>query len=93
MFALMIFDIVASYGPCQTPTLGFCVQRHLQITTFKPEKFWSLHPHIVKIGHELQLEWGRDKLFDNEVSSTSGILETSYIFFLIWISSSYCRFL
>ncbi|XP_021888952.1 DNA topoisomerase 3-beta isoform X1 [Carica papaya] len=55
---------VISYGPCQTPTLGFCVQRYLQITTFKPEKFWSLRPHILKNGYELQLEWERSKLFD-----------------------------
>lgn len=56
-----------SYGPCQTPTLGFCVQRYLQINTFKPEKFWALHPSIMKSGYELQLEWERKKLFDLDV--------------------------
>lgn len=55
------------YGPCQTPTLGFCVQRYLQINTFKPEKFWALHPYITHNGYELQLEWERNKLFDLDV--------------------------
>ncbi|MQM17056.1 hypothetical protein Taro_050021 [Colocasia esculenta] len=59
---------VISYGPCQTPTLGFCVQRYLQITIFKPEKFWSLHLQIVKEGYELQLEWERNKIFDFDVA-------------------------
>lgn len=57
-----------SYGPCQTPTLGFCVQRYLQITTFKPENFWSLHAYIWHDSYELKLEWDRQKLFDQDVS-------------------------
>ncbi|XP_040935279.1 uncharacterized protein [Gossypium hirsutum] len=70
------------YGPCQTPTLGFCVQRYLQINTFKPEKFWALHPYIIQNGYELQLEWKRQKLFDIDVAmmfqklvTEDGILE------------------
>ncbi|XP_026400715.1 DNA topoisomerase 3-beta-like [Papaver somniferum] len=59
---------VISYGPCQTPTLGFCVQRYIQITAFKPEKFWVLHPYLLKGGYELQLEWDRNKLFDYDVA-------------------------
>ncbi|KAG0480933.1 hypothetical protein HPP92_011791 [Vanilla planifolia] len=59
---------VISYGPCQTPTLGFCVQRYMQITTFKPEKFWSLNLCIIKDGYELRLEWDRNKVFDYDVA-------------------------
>ncbi|KAK1389826.1 DNA topoisomerase [Heracleum sosnowskyi] len=59
---------VISYGPCQTPTLGFCVQRYLQINTFKPEKFWAVHPYIIYNGYELKLEWERNRLFDADVA-------------------------
>lgn len=33
---------MVSYGPCQFPTLGFVVERHLQIQKFRPEEYWSL---------------------------------------------------
>ncbi|XP_020409660.1 DNA topoisomerase 3-beta isoform X2 [Prunus persica] len=77
---------VISYGPCQTPTLGFCVQRYLQINTFKPEKFWAVRPYIMQKGYELQLEWERNKLFDYDVAvmfqklvMEDGILEVTEI--------------
>ncbi|KAK1389843.1 hypothetical protein POM88_018021 [Heracleum sosnowskyi] len=60
------------YGPCQTPTLGFCVQRYLQINTFKPEKFWAVHPYIIHNGYELKLEWERNRLFDTDVAEMFG---------------------
>ncbi|XP_020684389.1 DNA topoisomerase 3-beta isoform X2 [Dendrobium catenatum] len=60
---------IISYGPCQTPTLGFCVQRCMQIMTFKPEKFWYFSPYIIKDGYELQLEWDRNRVFDFDVAA------------------------
>uniref|UniRef100_A0A803LTH0 DNA topoisomerase n=1 Tax=Chenopodium quinoa TaxID=63459 RepID=A0A803LTH0_CHEQI len=59
---------VISYGPCQTPTLGFCVQRYLNINTFKPQKYWAVQPFIAHKGYELKLDWDREKLFDLDVS-------------------------
>ncbi|KAF5192263.1 Dna topoisomerase 3-beta [Thalictrum thalictroides] len=44
-------------------------RRYLLITSFKPEKFWSLHPYVLKNGYELQLEWDRNKLFDSKVTA------------------------
>lgn len=33
---------VLSYGPCQTPTLNFCVERHRANATFVPRQYWQL---------------------------------------------------
>lgn len=56
-----------SYGPCQTPTLGFCVQRHDEIQTFKPESFWYIQ---VAVGEnpEIKLEWSRVRIFEKEIA-------------------------
>lgn len=55
-----------SYGPCQTPTLGFCVQRHDEIQTFKPESFWYIQAAIGE--PEVKLEWDRVRVFEKEIA-------------------------
>jgi hypothetical protein len=40
---------VVSYGPCQTPTLNFTVERHQQIVAFQPEPYWVVKPSITKV--------------------------------------------
>ncbi|XP_047134051.1 DNA topoisomerase 3-beta-1 isoform X1 [Hydra vulgaris] len=55
-----------SYGPCQTPTLAFCVARHDIIQSFQPETYWkiqaSLKPNII-------LDWERVRIFDREIAN------------------------
>jgi DNA topoisomerase-3 len=58
---------VISYGPCQTPTLGFCVDRHDKIQSFNPEPYWQLQVKVLCDGQSVQLEWERGRLFDKEV--------------------------
>ncbi|KAI8060150.1 DNA topoisomerase [Gongronella butleri] len=58
-----------SYGPCQTPTLSFCVERHDRIQSFQPEPFWSIAPTIVKNESQIKLSWMRERLFDKQVTS------------------------
>ncbi|XP_047507915.1 DNA topoisomerase 3-beta-1 isoform X2 [Pieris napi] len=59
-----------SYGPCQTPTLGFCVQRHDDIQTFKPESYWVLRVTASTTeGRELPLEWKRVRVFEKDIAN------------------------
>ncbi|XP_041957877.1 DNA topoisomerase 3-beta-1 isoform X2 [Alosa sapidissima] len=59
---------LVSFGPCQTPTLGFCVERHDKIQSFKPEMYWVVQAKVFK-GKEspLALDWDRGRVFDREV--------------------------
>ncbi|KAH6923707.1 hypothetical protein HPB50_005177 [Hyalomma asiaticum] len=72
-----------SFGPCQTPTLGFCVDRHDKIQSFKPEPYWFLSVQV-KLTNEqtMTLDWERGRIFDREVamvflSQTSNIKEAT----------------
>lgn len=58
-----------SYGPCQTPTLGFCVERHDKIQSFKPETFWVILLQVTPpTGGSVKLDWSRVRLFDRDVA-------------------------
>merc|ERR1712232_884973 len=57
-----------SYGPCQTPTLWFCVRRHDEITSFQPESYYTIDVQITKGQQEFHLEWQRGQVFDQPVA-------------------------
>ena len=62
---------VVSYGPCQTPTLGFCVERYDEIQTFTPEPFWNIDLSIQGgNSSKLTLQWQRNRIFEQAVAET-----------------------
>lgn len=60
---------VISYGPCQTPTLSFCVERHDRIQGFQPEPFWSVNVTVTKSDMPVKLSWLRERVFDHQVGT------------------------
>lgn len=58
---------LVSFGPCQTPTLGFCVQRQDEIQTFKPETYWYIQ--VIAGNPEMTLEWARGRVFKREIAT------------------------
>merc|ERR1711963_375939 len=55
--------------------VGFCVERHDQIQTFKPEPYWVLQVQAdtapgTDQNKTFSLEWERVRLFDKEVAVT-----------------------
>ncbi|KAM7280627.1 hypothetical protein ACFE04_007761 [Oxalis oulophora] len=58
-----------SYFQGKYGNLDSRVISYLQITTFKPEKFWVVRPFIFYKGFELQLDWERHRLFDMDVAA------------------------
>ena len=70
---------VISYGPCQTPTLSFCVERHDRIQSFQPETFWAIAATIQKDQQPVQLTWNRERVFDRQVAHLFlNSIETKY---------------
>ncbi|CAG2163578.1 unnamed protein product [Oppiella nova] len=63
-----------SFGPCQTPTLGFCVDRHDKIQTFKPEPYWVLSVSVRSATNEcsptMTLEWDRGREFNQNTAKS-----------------------
>lgn len=55
-----------SYGPCQTPTLGFVVKRHDAIVTFEPRHWWSIGVTVNVANSSIPLSWAQGRLFSRD---------------------------
>ena len=55
-----------SFGPCQTPTLGFVVARQDEISAFMPENFWVLK---ATSSLDVSIEWVRRRCFDEALAA------------------------
>merc|ERR1719458_1644601 len=53
---------VISFGPCQTPTLWFCVQRHKEIQAFRPEEYFLVTVRVNMGGRDLVLQYDGGRL-------------------------------
>lgn len=60
---------LVSYGPCQTPTLWFCVKRSDEINAFQPESYYTIDVQVTKAGKELPLTWDRGQVFDMPIAT------------------------
>ena len=50
--------------------LGFCVARHIEIETFKPEPFWTLDLGLQKKGRVYRCEWDSGRSFNQNKIQT-----------------------
>lgn len=53
-------------GPCQFPTLGFVVDRYIEVMSFVPEPFWYIDVMHKRDDKEVHFKWSKNHLFDEE---------------------------
>ncbi|KAL3089882.1 hypothetical protein niasHT_022514 [Heterodera trifolii] len=65
-------DNYVSLGPCQTPTLAFCVRRHDAIGQFKPQPYWVVQAEVELSngGQSVTLDWCRTRQYSRETAQT-----------------------
>jgi DNA topoisomerase-3 len=52
---------LVTYGPCQTPTLAFCVKRKAEIDAFTPRSYWKCYGAIEINGNHMRLSHDAEK--------------------------------
>lgn len=55
---------VVSYGPCQFPTMGFVINRYLEILRFISQPFWLIAVAHKKDNINVSFNWKRHRLFE-----------------------------
>lgn len=55
---------IVSYGPCQFPTMGFIINRYMEILKFKSQPFWSIAVNHTKNKIKVNFNWKRHRLFE-----------------------------
>ena len=55
---------LVSFGPCQTPTLKFVVDRADEIARFVPQPFWFLDASVDCNGVPIKLDWKKQRSFE-----------------------------
>lgn len=53
-----------SYGPCQFPTMGFVINRYLEVVNFRPQPFWYITVSDTRDKINVTFNWRRHRLFD-----------------------------
>ena len=62
---------LVSYGPCQTPTLGFCVKRYEEVRTFIPQQYFYIQGSVLQNGAKQNLHWEHPRVFSQVSFFTS----------------------
>eukprot|EP01059_Diplonema_ambulator_P018062 TRINITY_DN3022_c0_g3_i2.p1 TRINITY_DN3022_c0_g3~~TRINITY_DN3022_c0_g3_i2.p1 ORF type:complete len:637 (+),score=157.18 TRINITY_DN3022_c0_g3_i2:91-2001(+) len=60
-----------SYGPCQSPCLWFCVNRHNEIMNFKSEPFWEIKVNLHVNGQYITATSKRGQIHDKLTADTT----------------------
>lgn len=55
---------IVSYGPCQFPTMGFVINRYLEVVNFRPQPFWYIAVNDKREDIPVSFNWKRHRLFN-----------------------------